>query len=102
MKTSENHSFVYHKSFIKEDERQNQLSQISKERKMMTNLSITNILNIYIFVYVNISGYIERTRQRKILVINSKCISMKTMCIYQENQQKILGPVTKDILNDTL
>lgn len=69
---------------------------------MMTNLSITNILNIYIFVYVNISGYIERTRQRKILVINSKCISMKTMCNYQENQQKILGPVTKDILKDTI
>lgn len=94
MKTSENHSFVHHKSFRKEDERQNQLSQISKERKMMTNLSFTNILNIYIFVYVNISGYIERTRQRRILVINSNCISLKTMCIYQENQQKILGTVT--------
>lgn len=94
MKTSENHSFVYHKSFRKEDERQNQLSQISKERKMLTNLSITNILNIYIFVYVNISGYIERTRQRRILVINSNCISLKTMFIYQENQQKILGTVT--------
>lgn len=85
MKTSENHSFVYHKSFRKEDERQNQLSQISKERKMLTNLSITNILNIYILVYVNSSGYIERTRQRRILVINSNCISLKTMCIYQEN-----------------
>lgn len=94
MKTSENHSFVYHKSFIKEDERQNQLSQISKERKMLTNLSITNILNIYFFVYVNISGYIEGTRRRRILVINSNCISLKTMCIYQENQQKILETVT--------
>lgn len=94
MKTSENHSFVHHKSFRKEDERQNQLSQISKERKMLTNLSITNILNIYILVYVNISGYIERTRQRRILVINSNCISLKTMCIYPENQQKILGTVT--------
>lgn len=85
METSENHSFVYHKSFRKEDERQNQLSQISKERKMLTNLSITNILNIYIFVYVNSSGYIERTRQRRILVINSNCISLITVCIYQEN-----------------
>lgn len=94
MKTSENHSFVHHKSFRKEDERQNQLSQISKERKMLTNLSITNILNIYILVYVNISGYIERTRQRRILVINSNCISLITMCIYQENQQNILGTVT--------
>lgn len=94
MKTSENHSFVHHKSFRKEDERQNQLSQISKERKMLTNLSITNILNIYIIVYVNISGYIERTRQRRILVINSNCISLITMCIYQENQQNILGTVT--------
>lgn len=85
MERSENHSFVYHKSFRKEDERQNQLSQISKERKMLTNLSITNILNIYILVYVNSSGYIERTRQRRILVINSNCISLITMCIYQEN-----------------
>lgn len=50
MKTSENHSFVYHKSFRKEDERQKQLSQVSKERNMLTNLSITNIINIYIFV----------------------------------------------------
>lgn len=94
MKTSENHSFVYHKSFRKEDERQKQLSQVSKERKMLTNLSITNIINIYVFVYVNISGYLEGTRQRRILVINSNCSSLKTMCIYHENQQKILGTVT--------
>lgn len=42
-------------------------------------------LNIYILVYVNSSGYIERTHQRRILVINSNCISLKTMCIYPEN-----------------
>lgn len=88
MKTSENHSFVHHKSFRKENERQKQLSQVSKERKMLTNLSITNILNTYVFVYVNISGYLEGTRQRRILVIHSNCSSLKTMCIYQENQQK--------------